>query len=441
MSRNIRIKGKSKVTGTIRVPGDKSISHRIAMLAAVASGVTTVQGFASSADCHATLDCVKRLGITVRQEGETLFIKGEGLHGLRPPTAPVQLDVGNSGSTIRMLSGILAGQVFTSVIDGDASIRRRPMARIIDPLKLMGAEVEGKDGNFAPLTIRGGNLRAIEYTSRLASAQVKTCMLFAGLFAEGTTSVKEPAQSRNHSELMLREFGARLTTSGTESRIDGGYELQAVNYQVPGDLSSAAFFAAAASILPDSEVMIEGVNLNQTRTAFLDVLVELGATIVRENLRDSHQEPLGDLRISGGQVRTGNAGLVLSGSIIPNLIDEIPILAIVGSQVEGRLEIRDARELRIKESDRIKTVATGLREMGCEIEEFEDGFAIEGKQQLKPARIETAGDHRIAMAFSVAALLAEGESEIVGADCAEVSFPEFYQLLSQVCEPDTLIEE
>ncbi len=438
MSRNIRIKGKSKVVGAIRVPGDKSISHRVAMLSAIARGASTISGFASSADCQATLDCVKRLGVVVEREGENLIVHGNGLRGFKPPNLPAKLFVGNSGSTIRMLSGLLAGQPFASEIDGDASIRRRPMGRIIGPLRMMGSNLVGREENFAPLRIQGGKLRAIDYASPVASAQVKTCVLFAGLFADGVTSVKEPALSRNHSELMLEEFGAPIHYSNTQSSIEGGVELKPVNYRVPGDVSSAAFFAAAASILPDSQMVIEGVNLNETRTAFLDVLNELGASIKFENVTKRHGEPVGDLHISSGDLRTGKDGLLLSGSIIPNLIDEIPILAVVGTQIEGRLEVRDAKELRIKESDRIKTVAAGLRQMGCAIEEFEDGFAISGKQRLTPARIETAGDHRIAMAFAVAALLAEGETEIIGADCAEVSFPEFYQLLSQVCDAGTV---
>jgi 3-phosphoshikimate 1-carboxyvinyltransferase len=411
------------------------------MLSAVAGGASTVSGFASSADCQATLDCVKRLGIDVERQGEKLIIQGSGLRGFKPPNLPPTLFVGNSGSTIRMLSGLLAGQPFTSEVDGDASIRRRPMARIIEPLRMMGATITGREGNFAPLSIQGGQLRAIDYVSPVASAQVKTCVLFAGLFADGTTSVKEPARSRNHSELMLEEFGAPIHYSNTESSLDGGVELRPVDYVVPGDVSSAAFFVAAASVTQGSQMVIQGVNLNETRTAFLDVLRELGATIEYETLLSKHGEAIGDLKISAGGLRTEKKGLVLSGSIIPNLIDEIPILAVVGTQIEGRLEIRDAKELRIKESDRIKTVAAGLRAMGCEMEEFDDGFAIEGRQSLKPARIETAGDHRIAMAFSIAALLAEGESEIIGADCAEVSFPEFYDLLSEVCEADVVIKD
>lgn len=434
MSRNIRIQGKTRVTGSIRVPGDKSISHRVAMLAAVASGTSTVRGFASSADCWATIDCVRRLGVDVERDNEQLLIHGAGLGGWRPATATAQLYVGNSGSTIRMLAGLLAGQNFASELDGDASIRRRPMRRIIEPLRLMGARIDGTDGNYAPLRIVGSRLSAIDYQSPVASAQVKSCVLFAGLLADGRTCVTEPAASRNHSELMLREFGARIEVAPSSNRveIEGGYELQPVVYAVPGDLSSAAFFVAAASLLADSTLTISGVNLNASRTAFLDVLDEMGASIKRENIRIQHGEPVGDLRIESRRLRGAAAVIRLAPARIPNLIDEIPILAIVGTQLDGRLEVRDAAELRHKESDRIKTVVAGLRAMGGDIEEFEDGFAIQGPQQLRAARIATAGDHRIAMAFSVAALLADGVTEIVGADCAEVSFPEFYQLLAAV---------
>lgn len=432
----MRIKGRATVNGALRVPGDKSISHRVAMLASIAEGASTVSGFASSVDCHATLDCVRRLGIAVESHNGTFTIHGRGLRGFAPEESPVNLFVGNSGSTIRMISGLLAGQPFVSILDGDASIRRRPMARVIEPLTLMGAKVSGQNGNYAPITIQGSPLRAIDYRSRVASAQVKTCVLFAGMFADGKTSVTEPAQSRNHSELMLQEFGAQIEVSadGMQQRytIDGGVELKGVDYEVPGDLSSAAFLVAAATILPDSRLLIQNVNLNETRTAFLDVLSELGASISREKVTIRHCEPLGDLKIDSRQLKSGKGGLVLSGSIIANLIDEIPILAIVGTQIEGRLEVRDAKELRIKESDRIKTVAEGIRAMGGQIEEFEDGFAITGPQKLTAGRIETAGDHRIAMAFSIAALLAEGETEIIEADCAEVSFPEFYECLLEV---------
>jgi len=298
MSRNVRINSSSALSGGLRVPGDKSISHRIAMLAAIAEGASTITNFASSADCHATLDCIERLGIRIDRRPDDITIHGKGLQGFDPPLHPAKLYVGNSGSTIRMISGILAGQSFTSEVDGDESIRRRPMKRIIEPLRMMGAQIDGRNENFAPLTIRGGNLRAIRYESLVASAQVKSCMLFAGLYADGTTIVKEPAPSRNHSELMLREMGAAIEVDATNTvSITSGDALHAMNYDVAGDLSGAAFFLAAAALVPDSRLRIEQVNLNPTRTAFLEVLGELGARITAENVTTKHSEPVGDLLV------------------------------------------------------------------------------------------------------------------------------------------------
>jgi 3-phosphoshikimate 1-carboxyvinyltransferase len=409
------------------------------MLASVARGPSRVTGYASSADCQATLDCIRRLGIAVEGDAGTgLIIHGKGLFGYRSEAPVVQLDAGNSGSTIRMLSGLLAGQRLSSEITGDASLRRRPMARIIEPLGLMGARIEGTGGNFAPLTINGQKLHSISYKSPVASAQVKTCVLFAGLLAEGCTVVSEPAPSRNHSELMLKEFGALVDASPSTGvvSIEGLQDLRPVDYQVPGDVSSAAFFIAAASILPDSEVVLRDVNLNPSRAAFIAVLTALGASIQIQNPREQHSELLGDLFVSSSTLRT--AGTRLAGEIIPNIIDEIPILAVVATQVEGRVEVRDARELRIKESDRIRTVADGIRSLGGEIEEFEDGFAITGPQRLKGGRVETAGDHRIAMAFAIAGLIAEGTTEIVDADCASVSFPGFYESLAMLTGPESV---
>src|SRR5689334_2016071 len=352
---------------------------------------------------------------------------------MRPASVPAALDAGNSGSTIRMISGILAGQRFTSLIDGDASLRRRPMRRIIEPLTLMGAQVVARDGNFAPLQITGGRLRAIDYTSPVASAQVKTCVLFAGLYAEGRTRLREPSLSRNHSELMLTEFGARLEREEDGAlSIEGGAELNPVDYRVPGDVSSAAFLAGGASVLAGSEVSMKGVSLNPTRTGFLDFLRLLGADVEMRNVRSEHGEPVGDLYVSAGRLKTDEDGLMIAGDIIPNIIDEIPMLAVMATQVEGRIEVRGARELRIKESDRIRTVVAGIRAMGGVIDEYDDGFAVTGPQRLSGARIETEGDHRIAMAFAAAGLMAEGQTEIVDADCAAVSFPEFYDTLARL---------
>lgn len=440
MSRSMKVKGRARISGALKVPGDKSISHRVALLASIARGASRITGFASSADCRATLDCIRKLGIVVHEDPVSgLVIHGEGLFGYRPEESVVHLDAGNSGSTIRMLSGLLAGQRFTSVITGDASLRRRPMARIIEPLGLMGARIEATAANFAPLTIHGRNLQSINYASPVASAQVKTCVLFAGLLAEGSTVVSEPAVSRNHTELMLREFGATVDASnlGTVS-VDGLRELTPLDYRVPGDLSSAAFFIAAASVLPDSSLVLREVNLNPTRRAFVDVLKELGANVATSDNRAQHGELVGDIGVSSTRLRSASRGTLLSGAIIPNLIDEVPILAVVATQVEGRVEIRDARELRLKESDRIRTVAEGIRSLGGEIEEFDDGFAINGPQKLRGGRVETAGDHRIAMAFAIAGLIAEGTTEIVDADCASVSFPEFYDSLAMLAGPDTV---
>lgn len=439
MSRSMRIKGPARISGSLKVPGDKSISHRVVMLASIANGPSSVTGFASSNDCQATLDCIRKLGVRVKDTGSELVINGEGLFGYRPEEPVVRLNAGNSGSTIRMLSGLLAGQRFTSQITGDASLCRRPMARIIEPLSLMGARIEPAAANFAPLTIYGRKLRSINYASPVASAQVKTCVLFAALLAEGRSILSEPAQSRDHTELMLREFGALIEGSSLGAvSIEGLHELTPLDYQVPGDVSSAAFFIAAASILPDSEMVLRDVSLNPTRTAFVDVMSELGASVRTQNSREQHGELVGDIVVSSAQLRSERGGARLSGAIIPNIIDEIPILAVAATQVEGRVEVRDAKELRIKESDRIRTVADGIRSLGGEIEEFEDGFAITGPQRLSGGRVETSGDHRIAMAFAIAGLIAEGTTEIIDAGCASVSFPDFYESLAMLAGPDTV---
>ncbi|MCI0491234.1 MAG: 3-phosphoshikimate 1-carboxyvinyltransferase [Blastocatellia bacterium] len=434
MSRTIKISGPDSLSGTLNIPGDKSISHRVAMLASLASGRSEIGGFATSADCLTTLECLRGLGVDVELDGPVLRIHGKGLRGYRPAEERVSLDAGNSGSTIRILSGLLAAQNFTSVIDGDESLRLRPMARIIEPLALMGGRIEAREGRYAPLTIYGRDLAPISYESRVASAQIKSCVLFAGLYAGGRTTFREPAPSRNHTELMLPVFGAEVET-GEDGRfriaaVKGCDQLNPVYYRVPGDISSAAFFIAAAALLPGSEIVIKNVGLNPTRSAFLEVLKDLGADISRENVFENHGELVGDLLVRGRRLGTAPEGMVLSGEIIPNIIDEIPVLAVVATQTEGRLEVRDAKELRVKESDRIRTVVDGLRALGGRVEEFEDGFSIGGPQRLKGGRVETAGDHRIAMAFSMAGLMAEGTTEIADADCARVSFPEFYDLLA-----------
>jgi 3-phosphoshikimate 1-carboxyvinyltransferase len=341
-----------------------------------------------------------------------------------------------------MLSGLLAGQSFVSVIDGDSSLRRRPMGRIMEPLGQMGARISAREGKLAPIEIAGGPLKPVHYSSPVASAQVKTCILFAGLYACGTTTVTEPARSRNHTELMLPEFGASVVSSaGLEVGVEGGRELEPVDYIVPGDISSAAFFVVAATLLPDSCLLIRDVNLNPTRTAFIHVLNGLGARIETQNTGRRFSEGFGDLKVSTSGLKGEAPATVLDGEIIANIVDEVPILAVAATQMKGCLEVRGARELRIKESDRIRTVVEGIRAMGGEIDEFEDGFAIEGPQRLRGGRVETGQDHRIAMAFTIAGLVAEGTTEIVDSDCAAVSFPEFYKLLEAVTPEGTLQHE
>jgi 3-phosphoshikimate 1-carboxyvinyltransferase len=440
MSSTIAILGQSKISGVLSLPGDKSISHRIAMLASVAAGTSIITGFASSADCAATLNCLSGIGVPIERAGGRIVIRGGGLGGdyscPRSNGGVVRLDAANSGSTIRMLSGLLAAQPITSIIDGDESLRRRPMGRIIGPLRSMGARIEAANGDFAPLRISGGKLTAITCESPVASAQVKSCVLLAGLYAEGRTVFTEPTLSRNHTELMLREFGAQIETgylgNSCSTAIEGNRELNPVEYQVPGDLSSASFFIAAAAMLPGSQLIIRDVSLNPTRAAFLEVLDLLGASIRGENVRTRSGELVGDLVVTGSRLRTGERGLLISGAMIPNLIDEIPILAVLATRTSGRIEVREARELRVKESDRIHSVVQGLVGMGGVIEEFDDGFAIQGPQELAGGRVETFGDHRIAMAFSIAGLAASGVTEILGAECAAVSLPEFYELLQTV---------
>ena len=403
------------------------------MFAAMGDGQSKLKNYSSARDCQSTLDCLEALGVRVKREPDLITIEGVGIDGLRQ--ASQMLDVGNSGSTIRMLSGILAGQNFTTEITGDESIQRRPMKRVIDPLSLMGARIEAREGNFAPLKINGGNLagnlKAIEYTPPVASAQVKSCVLLAGLFADGKTTVVEKTPTRNHTEVMLREVGAaiEISTDGERISVTGRQRLKPLGeYTVAGDLSSAAFFIVAALIAPDAEIRLRHIGVNPSRTALIDVLKQIGGQIEVENQRLAHGEPVADFLIRSSKLR---GDLELSGAVIANLIDEIPILAVAATQLEGALTIRDAHELRVKESDRIRSIVNNLRLMGIEVEEFDDGLRLKGRQQLRGARVESFGDHRIAMAFAVAGLIAEGETEIVGAEAASVSLPEFYQLLAK----------
>lgn len=401
------------------------------MFAAIGNGQSRLRNYSSARDCQSTLDCMEALGVVIKRDEGLIIVEGVGLNGLRE--ASQMLDAGNSGSTIRMLSGILAGQNFTTEITGDESIQRRPMKRVIDPLSLMGARIEAREGNFAPLKIIGGNLRAIEYTPPMASAQVKSCTLLAGLFANGKTTVIEKTPTRNHTEVMMRETGAAIEIEtfdgGERISVTGGKPLRALgDYTVAGDLSSSAFFIVAALISPDAEIRLRHIGINPSRTALIDALKQIGGQIKIENPRLAHSEPVADIFAQSSQLR---GDLELSGAVIANLIDEIPILAVAATQLDGTLTIRDAHELRVKESDRIQAIVGNLRRMGVTVEEFDDGLRLTGKQKLRGARVESFDDHRIAMSFAVAGLIAEGETEVAGAEAASVSLPEFYQLLQR----------
>jgi len=408
--------------GSMSLPGDKSISHRYAMLGAIADGLTKLENFSTGADCASTLACLKTLGVKWERIGDAVAIYG---HGAKLKSSSDVLDCGNSGSTMRMLSGILAGQDFASELNGDDSLRRRPMARIIKPLEMMGAKItSGKDGR-PPLRIKGGRLKAIDYKLPIASAQVKTSLLFAGLCAEGTTKVAEPIQTRDHGEHALEAFGAQLDRRMKEVSIVGGQKLKAIEATIPGDFSSAAFFLCAAALFPDSQLTISGLLLNPTRARLLDFLIGLGLKITLTDMREQHGELVGMAQVQGGTLK----GARVVGEDTAALIDEIPVLAAIAPYTSEGIEIRDARELRVKESDRISSIATNLRAMGAKVEELEDGLRIPGRQKLHGASIDSFGDHRIAMAFAVAALRAGGETEIRGADAAVISYPDFFTAL------------
>jgi 3-phosphoshikimate 1-carboxyvinyltransferase len=421
-----RILPARSLSGSITLPGDKSISHRYAMIASIAQGATRIQNYSTGADCHSTLSAIRALGVPVEENGTEVTIRGRGLDGLRAPAA--DLDAGNSGSTIRMLSGILAAQAFPTRIGGDESLSRRPMARIIEPLSRMGASISARDGRFPPLDIRGARLRPIDYTLPVPSAQVKTCVLFAGLYAEGETTVREPMRSRDHTEIALREFGAELRVHAKTIALTGRPTLTGRDLVVPADISSAAFFIVAALLLPGSQLAIRGVGLNPTRSTLLDFLVGMGAAIRITEVESRNGELAGELLVSSSPVRGG----VIEKETTAALIDEIPVLAVLGAASEEGLIIRDAAELRIKETDRIATVGENLHRMGVQAEELPDGLAIPGRQRFHAAELDAFGDHRIAMAFAVAALCADGESTIRGAEAASVSFPEFFETLRLV---------
>ncbi|MFP5235477.1 MAG: 3-phosphoshikimate 1-carboxyvinyltransferase [Acidobacteriota bacterium] len=423
------IRPARNIMGSLRLPGDKSISHRYGMLAAFAEGTSRFTNFSTGADCASTLRCMQQLGAEVRRL-EDGAVEVTGVAGrVRQTDAP--LDCGNSGSSMRMISGLLAAQEGCFTLIGDESLSRRPMERIRKPLTEMGARITLTDGH-APLTVEGATLHAIDYTTPVPSAQVKTCVLLAGLQTAGATTVREAVRTRDHSELALRAFGADLTRTADSVSITGPQKLHAIDAHVPGDMSSAAFFLCAAALFPGSGLVLDSLGLNPTRAALLDVLTALGVNLAVLDLEEKNAELVGTVRVSG--LPEGLRSTTVSGGLAAQLIDELPVLAAIGPYTSGGIRIRDAKELRVKESDRIALVAKNLRAMGAEVIEFEDGLDVPGGQMLHGATIDSGGDHRIAMAFSVAALRAEGETLIQGAESVAISFPEFFDLLDAVAE-------
>src|ERR1043165_188175 len=419
-----------RISGRLQPPGDKSISHRAALIAALASGSSEITNFSTACDCASTVACLRDLGVSIEQTDERLVFAGG--QELLAPSRP--LDCGNSGSTLRILTGVLAGHDLTAELIGDKSLSSRPMRRIIEPLELMGAKIESTDGR-APLKVHGSaKLTPINYKLPVASAQVKSAILFAGLNATGRTTVIETSPSRDHTERLFNGFGVPVKTHDDLSvTLEGPARLSGGAITIPGDISSAAYFVAAAMLLRGSELTIERVGLNPRRAAFLDVLKSWGADISITDVQSERNEPFGTIHVRGGINRTtGESERILSGALIPALIDELPLLAVVGSQIEGGIQIRDARELRLKESDRLATTAMNLRVMGAVVDEFEDGLAVSGPTRLRGAVVDSHAGHRIAMGFSVAALIATGETQITGSECVAISFPEFYALLDSL---------
>lgn len=413
--------------GILTVPGDKSISHRCIMLGALAEGTTEVHGFLQGADCLSSIACFEKMGVTIDNSGELVRIHGLGLHHLKSPSDI--LDVGNSGTTTRLMSGILAAQPFTSMIDGDASIRKRPMKRIMTPLAQMGASITSLEGNdCAPLRIEGRSLHGIHYQSPVASAQVKSAILLAGLYAEGETSVTEPYVSRNHTELMFEAFGVPIHCEGTTITVQPVSSLLAQNISVPGDISSAAYFLVAGLITPNSCITIQNVGINPTRDGILEVCRAMGAKLTMENVKVSVGEPTADITVSTSSLH----GTTIEGALIPKLIDELPIIAVLACFAEGTTVIKDAQELKVKESNRIDVMVTNLSAMGADIEATDDGMIIHGGKPLHGAVIDSHLDHRIAMSFAIAGMNADGNTEILGADCVNISYPDFYSHLSSL---------
>ena len=419
------IQPKPFIRGTIHVPGDKSISHRAVIFGSLAQGITEIQGFLLAEDCTRTIACFREMGIDINIEDQKVIIQGKGLEGLQEPGDV--LDAGNSGTTARLLLGILAGNPFYSVITGDSSLRNRPMGRVVEPLDRMGARFLGRKGTgLLPLTIMGGKLKAIDYHSPVASAQVKSCVLLAGLYAGGVTSVTEPAMSRDHTERMLQHFKIPFNKQGLRVEIQGEHGFTGRSVKVPGDFSSAAFFITAAALMPGSDVTLLNIGVNPSRTGLLEVLAEMGANITLLNERVENMEPAADIRVQGAELK----GVTIGGSLIPRLIDEIPVLTVAAVLAQGKTEIRDALELRVKESDRISTMTGELGKMGAVIEALPDGMIIHGPQKLKGSGCMSHGDHRVAMALAVAGLSAQGNTHISDSQCVNISFPGFVDILN-----------
>ena len=419
-----------KISGTTNIPGDKSVSHRSLILGSIARGEMIIENFLFSDDCLRTLECLRNLGVEIQiTENNLVRIKGKGLHGLQEPK--IVLDVGNSGTTIRLLAGLLSGQQFYSVLDGDSSIKKRPMKRIVEPLRLMGAQIFGReDSNFAPLSINGSQISAISYSMPVASAQVKSAIMLAGLFASGETVINEPLCSRDHTERMLGVLQADIEVNPFEIKIRGGKELQNTDIIIPGDISSAAYFIAAASVLKGSDILIKSVGINPTRTGILEILNKMGAKIDILNYKIISNEPQADLRIKYSELK----GMEIGKEIIPSIIDELPLLAVVATQAKGKTVIKGAGELRVKETDRIKAIVDELKKMNADIIERADGFIINGPTTLHGGVFSSHNDHRIAMSLSIAGLLAQNQSIIENSECINISFPGFEQVLQYLIE-------
>jgi 3-phosphoshikimate 1-carboxyvinyltransferase len=427
---DLHIKPAAKLRGEVQIPGDKSISHRAVMLGAIATGETIIENLLTGADCLRTISCLEKMGVTIEGPHQGLVrIQGRGSEGLLEPEEV--LDAGNSGTTIRLLLGILAGQKHFSVISGDDSLRQRPMARVTKPLTQMGAQILGRKGfALAPLAVQGGNLTPINYHSPVASAQVKSAVLLAGLYASGQTTVTEPAPSRDHTERMLKQFGANINTVGNTVFLEGRPQLKGCRIKVPGDISSAAYFLVAGAIVPDSELVIREVGVNPTRSGIIDALREMGADIELMNHQESGCEPIADLRVRySGRLK----GITVKGALVPRLIDEIPVLAVAAALACGDTVIKDAAELKVKESNRIATVITLLNQFGVQTQELPDGFIIHGTKELSGAQCDSHGDHRIAMSAIIAGLMAKDDSLIRNTACIEVSFPGFKRTIDKIC--------